>query len=47
VLFGAALGNFVAVFFTEAFLGSPEGPQVSAGVAPQDGGAVLSFQMLF
>jgi membrane-associated phospholipid phosphatase len=47
VLFGAALGNFMAVFFTEAFLDSGGAPPVRAYVVPTSRGAVFSFRMEF
>ena len=47
VLFGAALGNFLSVFFTKAFLGTEDNYLVSADFAPTSGGAKLSFNVLF
>jgi membrane-associated phospholipid phosphatase len=39
VLFGAALGNFLSVFFTRAFLGVGNVYNVKAGLTPVSGGA--------
>jgi membrane-associated phospholipid phosphatase len=47
VLVGVALGNFMAAFFTEAFLGLEPGTKLAFGAEPTRGGAVLSWQMRF
>jgi hypothetical protein len=42
-----ALGNFMAVFFTEAFMGfDPEAP-LKITAFPADGGALLLFRVQF
>jgi hypothetical protein len=47
VLFGAALGNFLSVFFTSAFLGMEDDCPVSVSFAPTSDGAKLCFHILF
>ena len=47
VLVGIALGNFMAAFFTEAFLGLEPSARFSFSAAPTREGAVLSWEMRF
>jgi membrane-associated phospholipid phosphatase len=47
VLVGVALGNFMAAFFTEAFLGLEPGTKLAFSAEPTRGGAVLTWQMRF
>jgi hypothetical protein len=47
VLFGAALGNFLSVFFTRAFLGAQGACPVGVSFAPTTGGAEMCINVLF
>ena len=44
-LFGMALGNFCAEFFTDAFMGLNRGPSQRIAFSPLPGGGLLSFSM--
>jgi len=46
VLFGAALGNFLALFFTRAFLGV-DPPPVDLGVRPDPDGLQITARVVF
>ena len=47
VLVGIALGNFMAAFFTEAFLGLEPGAKLAFGAEPTRGGAVVRWEVRF
>ena len=44
-LFGMALGNFCAEFFTDAFMGLNRSPRQRVAFSPLPGGGLLSFSM--
>lgn len=46
-LFSIALGNFLASFFNDAFLGLDENPRATVALAPQADGATLSWRWRF
>lgn len=47
VLVGIALGNFMATFFTEAFLGIGPGAKFAFGAEPARGGAIVRWELRF
>jgi len=47
VLVGAAIGNFFAVFFSEAFLGLDQSSQLRMTFAPAQNGFMVNFQQRF
>jgi membrane-associated phospholipid phosphatase len=47
VLFGMALGNFMAVFFTEAFMGFDSESPLKINAVPASDGALLLFSVRF
>ncbi|HEY9549105.1 MAG TPA: phosphatase PAP2 family protein, partial [Kiloniellaceae bacterium] len=47
VLAGLALGNFLAVFASEAFLAPATGERLQMGVAPQGDGVLLRLSLAF
>ena len=46
-LAGMALGNFIASFINDAFLGLERGDAAMIGLAPTPGGVELRFQAAF
>lgn len=47
VLVGVALGNFMAAFFTEAFLGLEPGAKLAFGAEPARGGVLVRWDVRF